>query len=72
MTDLRTHSDRTREVWTRATAQTQLLWTVLVIAVVANSIASIAGAGIVTQLTLGTVTGVCAVALALPYLRRRR
>lgn len=72
MTDLRTHSDRTRDAWTRATAQTQLLWTVLVIAVVANSIGSVAGAGVVTQLVLGSVTAACAVALALPYLRRRR
>ncbi|MFJ1972552.1 hypothetical protein ACIO93_28165 [Streptomyces sp. NPDC087903] len=49
-----------------------LLWTLLVVSVVANTVASYAGAGTAVHLAIGATTAACVAVLAVRGLQGRR
>jgi hypothetical protein len=49
-----------------------LIWLVLVVSAVGNSVSSFGGVSMAVHLGFGLVTAICVVALVAPYLRGRR
>lgn len=56
----------------RAKVAHSLLWLILVISVIGNTVASYSNAGIGVHLALGGVTALCGTVLAVRHLRSRR